>query len=829
MSKEISTDIHQTNFGAGELDSFIDGRADYAPIYSALKTAENIVILPEGGAYRRKGTRFISPAYAHSTKSRLIPFQYSLSQSYALEFGNLKIRFFKDKSRLVETAKNITAITKANPGVVTSAAHGYSNGELLVLADIGGMVELNGTEVTVANVTTNTYELSGVNTSSYTTYTSGGTSQRVYQITTPFSDSEVFGLKKAQKNDVTYLVHKDHWPQKLIRVGDLSWTIEDVEFQKGPVMDQNIVSTDILTLSGGTWTEGASLTMTASGGHTPFVAGHVGAYYKLANDASDTDTAWVKITAFTSSTVVTVEVLFDTVPVSLRGGAGTFYWNEGAFSTHRGFPRAIAIHEQRLFLAGVTADPGKIWASRTNGDYENFETDSTDVSAAFNIKAASGNQDVIEWLVSDEVLFAGSANTIFRLKASANGGAMSNEDADIKPQSRFGSSALQPVFVGESPFYTERGLTKIRSLGYNVSKDKYSASNATIRSRRITSSGVTQMEYAQNPVSLMLAPRVDGQIANLTLEEEQQVFAWTRSITAGVFESVCVLPSEDSVDTMYFVVQRTVNGATKRYVEALDLSLENDDLNCFYVDSGLTYDGTKSVGLTLSAITGSSVTATAANSSFASSDVGKFIHELGELRGRAEITGYTSGTVVTVKILEDFSAVGLDADAWGIAVNTVSGLDHLEGETVDVFVDGATLPTLEVTSGRVTFAEGTIPGVIIHVGLNFVTTISPMNLDIGFNAPAGTNASAHKKRKLGRGFGKFEETRGGTYSVDGRTKDVLFRSQQDAMGKAVPLFTGYKELNFSSNTERELDLEVIQAEPQPMHLKSITTGVSIVG
>jgi Ubiquitin-activating enzyme E1 FCCH domain len=72
----------------------------------------------------------------------------------------------------------ITAITKANPGVVTAAAHGFSDGDIVYIAGVVGMTEVNGQYYTVANKDTNTFQLAGVNTSDYTAYTSGGTATK---------------------------------------------------------------------------------------------------------------------------------------------------------------------------------------------------------------------------------------------------------------------------------------------------------------------------------------------------------------------------------------------------------------------------------------------------------------------------------------------------------------------------------------------------------------------------------------------------------------------------------------------------------------------------
>lgn len=71
--------------------------------------------------------------------------------------------------------KTITAITAANPPVVTSSAHGLANGTIVVIDSVGGMTELNGRAFVIRNQATNTFELAGIDATGYTAYTSGGT------------------------------------------------------------------------------------------------------------------------------------------------------------------------------------------------------------------------------------------------------------------------------------------------------------------------------------------------------------------------------------------------------------------------------------------------------------------------------------------------------------------------------------------------------------------------------------------------------------------------------------------------------------------------------
>jgi len=75
------------------------------------------------------------------------------------------------------TSRTITGITQASPAVVTSTGHGYPNGTAVYISGVLGMTEINNGVYIVANTAANTYELTGINSTSYTAYTSGGTSE----------------------------------------------------------------------------------------------------------------------------------------------------------------------------------------------------------------------------------------------------------------------------------------------------------------------------------------------------------------------------------------------------------------------------------------------------------------------------------------------------------------------------------------------------------------------------------------------------------------------------------------------------------------------------
>ena len=251
----------QTNFTSGEISPKLFGQVDFKKYNNAVETMENMTVFPQGGSERRYGSRFVCEVKNSANVTRLVPFEFNIEQSYILEFGNLYIRFYKDNGQITEATKTITGITKANPAVVTAASHGYSNGDHVWINDVGGMTEVNSRRYTVANKTTNTFELSGVNSSSYTTYTSGGTAAKVYEITTEYTSSQLAELQFAQSADVMYIVHPSHEPTKLTRTGHTNWSITDVDFEKGPYLDKNTTTT---TLNPSAHTVGTGRTVVAS-------------------------------------------------------------------------------------------------------------------------------------------------------------------------------------------------------------------------------------------------------------------------------------------------------------------------------------------------------------------------------------------------------------------------------------------------------------------------------------------------------------------------------------------------------------------------------------
>ncbi len=89
-------------------------------------------------------------------------------------FTDVQDSFFVDSGLSLDSPLTITGATQANPVVVTATAHGFSNGDLIDIVDVVGMTEINNLRFTAANVTANTFELTGIDGTAYTAYASGG-------------------------------------------------------------------------------------------------------------------------------------------------------------------------------------------------------------------------------------------------------------------------------------------------------------------------------------------------------------------------------------------------------------------------------------------------------------------------------------------------------------------------------------------------------------------------------------------------------------------------------------------------------------------------------
>lgn len=822
----------QTNFVSGEFSPLLYGRVDNERYKDALAICQNYVPTTQGSLPRRPGTMFVASVKDPTKSTRLIPFEFSTTQAYILEFGDQYIRFYKDNGIITLPSVNITNVTQANPAVVTSNAHGYSNGDRIIIDGVGGMTELNNREFTVAGVTANTFQLSGINSTGFTAYTSGGTAAKIYEIASPYLEANLFQIKYTQSADVLYLVHPTYAPRKLTRTGHTSWTLTQITFLDGPYLNTNTTTTTL----GPSAATGTGITVTASStvginNDTGFQPGDVGRLIRMKEGST---WGYVRITGYTSSTVVTADVINSVTNTNAKTD-----WRLGVWSTTTGFPGAVVFHEDRLFLAGCTNSPQRLDGSRT-GDYENYApTDTSGAIVASNAVSFSLNSNdvnLIRWLTSDEKgLLAGSVGGEWCVRAASLTEALSPTNVSAKRSTSYGSADVQPVQSGKATIYVQRAGRKIREMAYFYEVDGFKSNDVSILAEHITGPGVIQVAYQKEPQSIVWCVRSDGVLAAMTYERDIDALrvGWHRTVIGGysdaanssaVVESIAVIPSPDvKRQELWLIVRRRINGATKRYVEYMTKFFEDSDQqkDAFFVDGGLTFDNPITIS---NATQANPVVVTANSHGFSNGDRVLISGILGmsELNTNSYFVANVTANTFEIKDVNtntNINGTGFGAYVSGGEVRkyvtTISGLNHLEGQTISILANGATQPDKVVTGGRVTLSER---ATTVQLGFGYISRGQLLRIDAG--AADGTSIGKIRRtskitlmlhRSLGLKIGmNFDEL-----------DELIFRTAADPMTRAPALFSGIITEKLGANYDFENQFCFQQDEPLPSTILAV--------
>jgi hypothetical protein len=410
---------------------------------------------------------------------------------------------------------------------------------------------------------------------------SGGSA---FEISTPYLEAELFEIKFAQSADVMYICHPNHDARKLSRTGHTSWSLDQIEFTDGPYLVANSSATT-MTPSATT----GNITITASA--STFASTDVDRLINFSN-------GYAKITGFTSATVVNATVKDD-----FDNTSAVTNWKLGAFSDTTGHPSTVSFFEQRLVFAGTTSEPQTLYFSKS-GDYENMTT-GTAADDAMVYTIASNQVNRIRYLKSVRTLIVGTTGGEFTVSADGTNAAVTPTNVTIQKQSSYGTADVDAVTAGNATLFLQKAKRKIRELSYNFDSDGYVAPDLTILNDIVTKSGINEMAYQQEPDSILWCVRDDGVFAGLTYQRSENVVAWHQhklggnfgtgdSATGyGVVESVASISGTLTEDQLWVIVKRTINGATKRYVECFaDFDFDETTSTDFrFLDSHLTYSG----------------------------------------------------------------------------------------------------------------------------------------------------------------------------------------------------------------------------------------------
>ncbi|MFH3318580.1 hypothetical protein ACSGR7_006460 [Klebsiella aerogenes] len=818
----------QPSFSGGEIAPSLYGRIDMAKYQVALRKCDNFIVRQYGGVENRPGTQFIAAAKYPDRKCRLIPFQFSTVQTYALEFGHNYMRVIKD----------------------------------------GGLV------LTAGDV--------------------------IYELATPYADSDVFGLKFTQSADVMTIVHPSYPPKELRRYAHDNWQIVDVETKNGPFEDINVDESVTVYASGTTGT----ITLTANS--AIFGSEQVGKLFYLeqpavdsvpvwetskttaiddirradsnyyrANTAGKTGTlrpshtegmAWdgwggtgdddtgvqweylhsgfgiARITAVAGDGLSATADVISRIPENAVGSDKASYkWARYAWNSVNGYPATVVYYQQRLYFAASSAYPQTIWASRT-GDYKDFGKSNPVQDDDRIVYTYAGRQvNEIRHLIDVGSLVVLTSGGEFVATGDQNK-VLTPSSFSLSSQGSNGSSDVPPIAVSNIALFIQEKGSVVRDLAYSFDVDGFQGNDLTILANHLFQKrSIIDWSFCIVPFSSAFCVRDDGKLLVLTYLRDQQVFAWSPQSSAGKYESTCGI-GEGSEDAIYFVVNRTINGQVVRYIERLSSRQFTNDLDAFFVDSGLSYDGRNTEARTATISGGSGnwsyqvpYTLTMSGGSyFSSGDVGAQIQfpYTGTdpvdgtdvaMQLRCDIVSVESGNSVTITANRDIPAVlqNTATTNWTMARQTFSGLEHLEGQTVNILSDASVEPQKVVTGGTVTLEK---PGGVVHIGLPINAQFE--TLDININ---GQETLLDKKQLISTVTLVVNASRGIWASTPGGQWYEYPQREFEFYDDPVEDATGKVEVKLDSNWEKNGRLKIRQTDPLPLSVLAVIPRITVGG
>lgn len=499
------------------------------------------------------------------------------------------------------------------------------------------------------------------------------------------------------------------------------------------------------------------------------------------------------------------------------------------------YPSTVTYIQQRLSFANTTNKPETIWLSRT-GNFKNFTKSrptQLDDSISFNMAGREVNE--VRNMIDLRGLVILTSGGEWNASGDA-AGTITPIDINTRQYGYSGSSGLKPITTGGSALFVQARGSVIRDLGYNIEADGYSGNDLTIFSSHLFEGySVVDWGYQQIPHSLIWVVRSDGALLSLTYIKEQQMLAWARHDTDGVFESVTVIP-EGNEDVAYFVVKRTINGEERRYVEKFNSRYISAIEDMKFMDSNVTWEA-ESTAYTMTITGGTTwestetLTVTSSSNYFSKAyNEGQELHFTaadGTLL-RFSITTYSGPTTVT-GTFDKTVPVDLRSTAtsnWKDARKKFYGLHFLEGKTVSVFADGYVVgspnnpdyDTFTVTDGILEIDRCFTK---VHIGLPVTADLETLDIDSVDRVLLDESAIVNSVTIF------VEESRGifagpKKPSTDAPTDMVEFKIREiTEYDGDIPLKTGTIDVNIKGEWSDGGRVFIRQVDPLPMTVLAI--------
>jgi hypothetical protein len=865
----------QNSFNSGEISPLAFGRSDTEPYKHALARCRNMIPSPIGPVTKRPGSRFIAVTADEAYVSKLVGFSYSNVQSYILELANYEIRFFtpalgggwiQPPTIVFDDARidtDIYTIGLDGPHYLRDGSGPYnfaSTGTLpdpldtvtdyyIVLAAAGAGAASLAVSLTPGGAAVTLTDTGGADES----HSLVPAESIIQSIETPYTAEEAWEADYVPSGDILYITHPNHAPRQLERRAANGFILREVFLKDGPYDKINTIASQTMdpsatpattqsepnvfapadvSLTGdtpanyitipfhgykdrqgpvelkssGTLPAGLALA-------TPYLVQKINDHQIQILAASD---PWAVIVITdrgdgvhiiegrSQDTLVFEADILNTDSPSTDTGRRFRYreglseedfnpkWSWGIIDVvvdarntscqvHRGwsdgvhlaekvfrlgafypgnYPAYCAIHEQRLWFAGTATHPNTLWASQIGdfrhfapdegiADYDDLERLITD-AAAITYTLGAGQVDKFSWLSAVRQLIVGTTGAIWPIQATSLLETITPTNINSRPSATIGSSSVKPIHVSDEIVYLSSNKHKLLAIGFDFERDAFVPQDLSILASHFTEKPFVQLAYAEEPHSVIWGCRDDGLLVGVTYERTQRVLGWSGHEFGGLdakVKSIAVVPDTiNGYDQLWTVVERTINGQPRRYIELLEQP--------FYTD------------------------------------------------GKLEDAAFLDCSLVPYE---------------GTPITQVSGLDHLEAETVYAIADGAWIGDLKVIGGTVTLEKAASK---IRIGLNYNAYVKTLPLEAA-GAPGGTLID--RTKRLVEAWARLHRT---NYVQIGKELDsmkvVALRKRSDIAEEPVPLRTNDVGLNVAHGIDIDQSFYIGSDKPVPLDLIGLT-------
>ena len=624
-----------------------------------------------------------------------------------------------------------------------------------------------------------------------------------------WTTAQLFELNYAQFGDTVFIVHRNNPIVKIVRASASSFSVSLFTFEEDETVSVSgaIKTTQpffkyadasiSVTLSDKT--TGTGRTLTASSGY--FTSAYVGTYLLVNNKQ-------VKVTGFTSATVVTVTVIEEVDTVGPH-----FIWAEQLISSIKGFPQAVTFHDNRLYFGGVRDKPASVIASKV-GEYFNFDIGSGAADDAIDVTVAGDRVNEIRHLVSSRNLQVFTDGGEFFVPTSTDTSAVTPSNIIFMRQTPYGCNRAKPIIFDGATIYAQKNGRAIREYLYSDVETAYASTSISILASQVINNPVDMTMITgttTRPEQFAFFTNTDGTLALFHSIRSEKIAGWTLWSTRSGdnFKSITALN-----ENLFCVVERQLEGGT---VYTLEKFADDDSLtlDCSAVTT-LNQQGAPKVN-------GGSQSGSTLNVDGYTSAPNP--NDIIQIAGNS--TQYTIQTVnatasgFTLVLNQNLAATPSDNAVITIVQGRLHNSPaHLTSTSVYA-VDGTMALGTFTTSGSdtITFNEAHAAGV--NIGFDYTPTLETMPID----KEVANGPLTGEIKRISRAVVDVSNALNVALQASDKTaKNLIIRQVDFNVAQSVSAVSGKKEF-FFLGYDREPTVKITQTEPLPLKILGMAVEV----